>query len=519
MPKRTLALYLLKPDVSRAEDALHGSTSSTYEVSGLRDGKLFLRRTRKDEPHWLAFLRPHLDRQPTDRSTASLSGVLVFRVNRRWFALTFGYGRTLLDPEMVVSDFGLRAALNSVDPDELRSIDAKTLEELTVLTRRQLSRGASITTFELDLNRDLVRAVRGRSNDRTFAEQVSGSDALRMTADFAFADIAPRARVAHKLYRAKTYQQRFAWIDHVQLVTEPAKESELDEELEEIITSSNTGRIYLAAPSILDEDDFGGFRLLSTKNDITFELRWQDYLDLKQGQPSLASLRRDRIAVISGATEEAVLQWPVYRALVVEFERGGTRYVLTGGDWFEVDPSYARETRRIVERHETATLGFPAARLDEAEGDYNARVCQELGASARLMDRRLFRATQSQDPIEFCDIVLKPNKIVHVKRKSGSATLSHLFSQGAVSGELLHFDEGFRNSVRETLRGGSGFGQVIRAGTLNPSSYEIAFGIIAPAASRNRHFLPFFSQVNFRRCVEQLTGRGYAVSLSRIDIA
>jgi uncharacterized protein (TIGR04141 family) len=325
MPKRTLALYLLKPDVSRAEDALHGSTSSTYEVSGLRDGKLFLRRTRKDEPHWLAFLRPHLDRQPTDRSTASLSGVLVFRVNRRWFALTFGYGRTLLDPEMVVSDFGLRAALNSVDPDELRSIDAKTLEELTVLTRRQLSRGASITTFELDLNRDLVRAVRGRSNDRTFAEQVSGSDALRMTADFAFADIAPRARVAHKLYRAKTYQQRFAWIDHVQLVTEPAKESELDEELEEIITSSNTGRIYLAAPSILDEDDFGGFRLLSTKNDITFELRWQDYLDLKQGQPSLASLRRDRIAVISGATEEAVLQWPVYRALVVEFERGGTR--------------------------------------------------------------------------------------------------------------------------------------------------------------------------------------------------
>jgi uncharacterized protein (TIGR04141 family) len=107
---------------------------------------------------------------------------------------------------------------------------------------------------------------------------------------------------------------------------------------------------------------------------------------------------------------------------------------------------------------------------------------------------------------------------VHVKRKSGSATLSHLFSQGAVSGELLHFDEDFRNSVREALRVGSGFSQVIRAGALKPSSYQIAFGIIAPPATYNRHFLPFFSQVNFRRCAEQLTARGYTVALERIDV-
>lgn len=519
MAKRTLALYLLKPEVGRAEDALSGAASGTYGVGGLSSAKLFLRRTRKDEPEWLAFLRPHLDQQPSDRTTASLSGLLVFKVDRRWFALAFGYGRMLLDPEMVVSNFGLRAALNSVDPDELRSIDAKTLEELTVLTRRQLSRGASITTFEFDLNRDLVKAVRGRSNDRTFADQVSGSDALRITADLDFEDIKPRVRAALKLYKARNYRQRFAWIDHVQLVTDPAKESELDDELEEVVAANTAGSVYLAAPSILDEDDFGGYRLLSSENEIVFELRWHDYLNLKQGTPSLVSLRRDRIAVISAATGEAILQWPVYKTLVVEFERSGTRYVLTGGDWYEVDPSFAREIRKFVERHETGALGLPTARLTESEEDYNTRVCQTLGGSARLLDRKLFRATQSQDSIEFCDILVKPNKIVHVKRKSGSATLSHLFSQGAVSGELLHFDEGFRNSVRETLRAGTGFSQVVRAGALKPSSYEIAFAIIAAPATYNRHFLPFFSQVNFRRCAEQLTARGYAVSLERVGIA
>ena len=519
MAKRTLALYLLKPEVGRAEDALSGSASGAYGVRGLTGAKLFLRRTRRDEPEWLAFLRPHLDGQPSDRTTSSLSGLLAFKVDRRWFALAFGYGRMLLDPEMVVSNFGLRAALNSVNPDELRSIDAKTLEELTVLTRRQLSRGASITTFELDLNRDLVKAVRGRSNDRMFADQVSGSDALRITADLDFEDIRPRVRAAMKLYNARTYRRRFAWIDHVQLVTDPAKESELDEELERVVATNTAGSIYLAAPSILDEEDFGGFRFLSTENEIVFELRWQDYLSLKQGTPSLVTLRRDRIAVVSAGIGEAILQWPVYKTLVVEFERSGTRYVLTGGDWYEVDPNFARDTRRFVERHETRALGLPAARLTESEEDYNKRVCETLGGNARLLDRKLFRATQSQDSIEFCDILLKPNKIVHVKRKSGSATLSHLFSQGAVSGELLHFDEGFRSSVRDALHTGSGFSQVIRAGALKPSSYEIAFGIIAPPATHNRHFLPFFSQVNFRRCAEQLTARGYRVSLQRVDIA
>ncbi|MEJ7569185.1 MAG: DUF6119 family protein [Gaiellaceae bacterium] len=257
----------------------------------------------------------------------------------------------------------------------------------------------------------------------------------------------------------------------------------------------------------------------ASENEIVFELRWQDYLDLKQATPSLTTLRRDRIAVVSAATGDAILQWPVYKTLVVEFERRGTRYVLTGGDWFEVDPNYARETRSIVERHETGTLGLPGARLNESEADYNKRACETVGARARLMDRKLFRATQSQDSIEFCDILLRPNKIVHVKRKSGSATLSHLFSQGAVSGELLHFDEGFRKLVRESLRTGSGFSQVIRSGALKPSSYEIVFGVIAPPATYNRHFLPFFSQVSFRRCAEQLTARGYTVGLERIDIA
>jgi uncharacterized protein (TIGR04141 family) len=517
MAKRTISLFLLKEEVGEARDAVAASGLRSYAVRDLRGGTLFLRRTHRDEPEWLTFLRPHLTEQPGARSTASLSGLLVFELQRRWFAVAFGYGRMLLDPEMVVSDFGLRAAFNSVDPDELQSIDAKTLEELTVNTRRQLSRGSSITTFELDLHRDLVKAVRGRSSDPAFADHVAGSAALRITGDLKFEDIKVRAGRALQLYGSHQYQTRFGWIDHIKLIVDPAKQDRLDRHLESLIRAGEA-TIYLAAPTLLDEDDFGGFKVLSTDSPTVFDLRWSDYVALKQGPPTLRSLKRDRIAVISSASGQPAAQWSVYRAIVAEFEEGGARYVLSGGDWFEVEQNYARETRQYVERFEQNPLALPSAGSDEHEGDYNARVCQELDPDAALLDRRPFRATQSQDNIEFCDILLKPNRIVHVKRKSASSTLSHLFNQGLVSGELLQFDEGFRTEVREALAAFDGFGDVVPSGPLAPASFEVAYAVIASEPRGDRHFLPFFSQVSFRRAAEHLTSRGYRVSLSRVGI-
>src|SRR5690349_4248645 len=107
MTLRTLSLFLLKEEASTARDALGRPGVTSYPVNELEGGTLFVRRTSKAEPDWLAFLRPHLAKVPRVRSTASLSALLVFKANKRWFAAAFGYGRMLIDPEMVVSDFGL----------------------------------------------------------------------------------------------------------------------------------------------------------------------------------------------------------------------------------------------------------------------------------------------------------------------------------------------------------------------------------------------------------------------------
>ena len=287
--------FLLKEEAGAARDAVGVSGLRSYGVRGLNAGTLFLRRTQREEPEWLAFLRPHLSEEPRSRTTASLSALLVFQLDGRWFAVAFGYGRMLLDPEMIVSDFGLRAALNSVDPDQLHSIDAKTLEEVTLNTRRQLSRGSSITTFELDLHRDLVKAVRGKSIDAGFADQVAGSAALRITGDITFADISIRARDALRLYRSTAYRRRFGWIDQVRVVSDPAKHDRLDRRLRSVACrGGQRGTALSSGAGDPDEEDFGGFSFSRRKARLC-----STFAGLITSLPSdlsLLSLKRDRIS-------------------------------------------------------------------------------------------------------------------------------------------------------------------------------------------------------------------------------
>jgi uncharacterized protein (TIGR04141 family) len=48
------------------------------------------------------------------------------------FAITFGYGRGFLDLSRIEHRFGLRVALNRIDPSQIRSLDTKTFEDMVV---------------------------------------------------------------------------------------------------------------------------------------------------------------------------------------------------------------------------------------------------------------------------------------------------------------------------------------------------------------------------------------------------
>lgn len=68
-----------------------------------------------------------------------------------------------------------------------------------------------------------------------------------------------------------------------------------------------------------------------------------------------------------------------------------------------------------------------------------------------LMDRRLISYGGGRSRIEFCDVLTDDGKRIHIKRYSGSATMSHLFNQGLVSASMERDAADYAEKVEEKI--------------------------------------------------------------------
>src|SRR5207244_3420860 len=150
-----------------------------------------------------------------DLYAASSGAVLFVESSRRLFAVTFGQGRHLLEPETLESDFGLKVVLNTVAPDQLKSVDAKTIDETTMHTRRDVSRDSSFAAFGLDVSRDLLRAVTGTPQDDTLGPRLTGSDALGLHTRAQVPQLPALATRLLEAYQAEHYKEHFDFIDYL----------------------------------------------------------------------------------------------------------------------------------------------------------------------------------------------------------------------------------------------------------------------------------------------------------------
>ena len=75
----------------------------------------------------------------------------------------------MLNPTAIEPRFGLRTALNGVDVDQVRSVDRKTLDAVSMYTREQASRESSFNVFDMNVQRDLLRSITGECWTRTLA--------------------------------------------------------------------------------------------------------------------------------------------------------------------------------------------------------------------------------------------------------------------------------------------------------------------------------------------------------------
>lgn len=469
------------------------------------NGQLIVAQRRPTTPGWVSFVSDASADPLTGIQNQSSGAVLFVPAENRLVAFTFGRGRNLLDPARLEDGFGLRVTLNAVNADRVRAIDSRSFEEGVFHTSRQASRDLELNSFTIDDSRDVLSAVTGVPRDPTFGSRVSGSDGVAISTDVGVADLGALAGRLLELLGADDYKENFGFIDYVRVVKDDDTLTELDAALAAALEGDLSG-LSMAPPERVDYEDMAGYRYPGERrgrDDIHPDLDFSDYLAAVGGSTSVEELKREHVRLISAGTEDTARSWTAFSCLVFEPRLGGRAYVLSSGKWFQVDVDFVADVEERLGRIRVVDIALPPALTGEAEGTYNARVAGEV-LGVVLLDKVPFKPRGARTTIEIADLAIG-NRLVHVKRKTASSTLSHLFAQGRISGETLKADQAVREALLTKLQEeGHPMADLFSAERMPPRSVEVTYVIVASNADELPGALPFFSKLNLVRSREFL---------------
>lgn len=530
-PLRHLSLFLTKPGTSVLGALRETSSLARHEVSlGLgAEVALFTKVNTSSIPWWIEYLDPIAEDDlvaPTSRTT---SAVLVIRLaergpNNRVVCYAFGHGRHLIDPSRIDRSFGLRVALNTVDPRGLRGLDARRQEDVVVNSRVQTSAGTDLAAFDLDEYRDIFRSAAGRTRDAFAAvlgRMVRGSVSVTFDVPIRVENLADRARELLKINKKSDYKAAFPFIDYIRPV-DPEMAEVLDGRLNSELAALGDGTgtsfrsLYLASPEILDLEAVEGFVFSSergTEKAAHPDLQLTDYIATRAHREAGLSVERarsDRVLVRrEGETDTNLAS--VYRCLVSEVHDNGTTYQIVDGNWYALEENFVGRVRRDLGELEVAAIDFPTPGVNEDEGDWNKRAAAALGGICLDQKNVLIDGGPSQ--VEVCDIATSDAQLFFVKRRSTSSTLSHLWSQAIVAVQALLTDADFRADARGRIAEIDEHFIGIVSEDLERSDYTIHYVVLGVDSSDPVDGLPFFSQVALWQAWRTLRSMGVQVRI------
>lgn len=413
-------------------------------------------------------------------------------------------------------NFGLKAALNLLNVESLRSIDKSSFEQHPTQTRQQTGVAAELQSFGIDVERDLLRAITGEPTDATYGKRVSGMDALKLSVEIDLAslkDLLERIVAAH---HDESYKNGpFAWVDHIGEVKDKLTHQLLDELLLKELRGTEHRNIWLTVPEIVDWNRVVGFKYSESGSAPRFyDIRIPDFLDTFKGAaPDIQRLKQRRIYCVD-SDDFVVYQRPAYRFVYAELQYQSDTYVINNGKWYKVSSSFANQINTYFSNVPKYQKDLPQFE-DDTEREYNVRVANSDRESFVLLDRENIRVAAAASPVEPCDLLRDGNEFIHVKRYGGSSILSHLFNQGLVAGELFQIEAEFRKKLNEKLPEHFRIADPAPQPAVN--EYEVIFAIISESDKEDLS-IPFFSKISLRHVIIRLEAIGFRVSVAKIAV-
>jgi len=520
--RRHLTIFLIKDDVNEIRDAV----SKTVLDGSIQDisidkrsiGLLVTSQGKTSPPDWLKYFSELDQFSEIDLKTKHASAVLLLEAAGRYFAITFGYGRFLIEQEFIERNFGLKVVLNTVPPEKIRSIDKAELEQNEIHSRDQASQATDIGDFGINIDRDILRAVSGTPAPAysKLGNTISGADSFVCVTNQPVGKLKPLLKEILTVYRNTNYKANYPWVDNIVFVKDKNLVEQLDSVLVDKLNTQTLDNIWMAVPEIVDWAEIDGFTFNTVdsallKNDVVLE----DFLNIFRGSSISASdIEKTKVYALRAENASPYKRWSAYECLHAEIYLNNKLYLLSTANWYEINKEFAQEISAFIKSVTYNAIVLPPWKVGLSEQEYNHAVANS-DLSYALMDRILIKATGAKSRIEFCDLAGINKDIIHVKRYGQSAVLSHLFNQGTVSAELLISDQTFRADLQSKLPDSHSY--LAPISQPHAGDYTITYAIGSHVIGVLK--LPFFSQIALRQVIRFLQGTlGFKVNLTKIDI-
>lgn len=492
------------------------------------EGKLYVKIPNEKKPKWSLFTENLTGSSLEELSNRSSSAVLIIKSNNVTMAFTFGYGRFLIDTKYFVPDFGIKTALNTLNHDSLRSVDLFTLDDQAVQKKSQASRESGVGVFGIDISKDVLRAVTGAPKTGINFYSIAGGDSVySFGVELNVDELSNLVTLLSGYYNNDSYKKEFSWVDNIRKVKESSEVDFLDDKLLEKIKIKSQD-VTITLPEIVQWDRIWGFSFTRAKNNIKPTIEASDYLNnIDINSVSIDSIKRDRVFVHD--INENETDYQIYKCIYFEHKDVNKTFILFSGIWYEIDNNFMTRIDGVLNKINISPLKFPKVytwteikdgknkQIIEAEGDYNKRASDKF--NYHLLDKKLIKSNRTTTSIELCDLMTNDKDFIHVKhRKGGSAGLSHLFAQGSVSAEILLGDADFRKQTRKILKKvHDGLQDSVPINNFKSDGVNIVFLILGEDSITLKNNLPFFSKVNLSKAFENLSQRGFGVTIAGVD--
>ena len=515
----------------------------------------FQTKTPKSTPPWLEFVNTRISSNNERITFSTLSqrpnGLLLILIKGRIFAATFGMsGKTLLDTTQIISDFGIKTAMNMCGNKELRQTKTRTHTLTTQQIDRQLSKPSDSFEFGLGETEFLKYISAHLESNKCVTLQGKDSITIKVIGDekLSWGSLISYCQTFLDEYQKDRYKTLFPNYPNLQNVDDE-RMRELDKNLVERLRRKDLSCFHLAIPEFIPDDEYsfsytnyhGRPNRIVSYIDIS-DLKDSDVIDLSNIE--IRKLKSKKVYAYSH-TENKILdyhKWSLYSCIVAEIEIDGEYFILSEGEWRKVDEGFYKSVNDFIE-FELEVRDIPAKYKDIDISDMEKNQNREekfnqsyvkRNRNALLFDKAKLRIGQSSKDSEFCDILERGSNgcigIIHVKRYGGSSSINHLFTQARFYCEFFLSDETFLKGIRDHIKSSDHlekrkFLSYIKENVedVSGNDYEVKLWILYNKSLENvpdKSTLPLMAKYELKLTYDRLrkVNKFRAVSLSMVPV-